>query len=97
MSTVAVADDGSHACLDHAFRAVREGDDVVVELCVLCGRIRHETDGVRPFAWYVDSANPTGYRYAYDDPRNEPGKPDVWRYPDVLIESAYVLEIARPR
>lgn len=59
-----------HDCMDFRARGLAgEGDDVL-------------TDGVRPMAWYLDPSNPTGHKYAYDKPHNDPDKPTVWRYPD---------------
>lgn len=70
-----------HDCMDYRERVNREGDDVLVEVCSRCGRLRHETDGVRPMAWFVDPRNPTGHRYAYSPPGNDPDKPTIWRHP----------------
>ena len=80
----------SHRCVDHRERVVlAEGDDVFVERCTVCGLIRYESDGKRPMAWFL-TFGPTAqaimnhreawpWKYAYDDPRNDPDAPEVWR------------------
>lgn len=69
-----------HNCMDHRQRGLNEGDDVITERCSFCGRTRFETDGVRPMAWFIDPTNPTGNRYAYDVPHNDPTKSTVWKF-----------------
>jgi hypothetical protein len=75
-----------HDCMDYRVRGLREdGDDVLTEWCQRCGRVRYETDGVRPFAWFVGPVtdeNPRGHYYAWRPHRNDPRAPEVWRHPD---------------
>lgn len=72
----------THDCMDFRHRVLlNEGDDVVVERCRQCGRIRYETDGVRPMAWYVDPSNPVGWKYAYHPHHNDPAKETPWKHP----------------
>jgi hypothetical protein len=71
----------SHRCMEHRIRGpLAEGDDVIVEQCSVCGKVRMECKGHRPMAWYLDRSNPTGYRYAYDDPQNWFDGPNVWKH-----------------
>jgi hypothetical protein len=63
-------------------RALQEGDDAVVERCRRCGRIRYETDGIRPMAWYVDPSNPVGWRYVHQPSRNDPNLETPWKFPE---------------
>lgn len=89
MSTLHTA----HDCMDHRQRGMAEGDDVFVERCTLCGRVRMERgDGKRPMAWFrapskIDPTFP--WRYAYDDPRpGKEGDPEIWKYPEEMIPDA---------
>lgn len=74
----------THSCFAHRERRpLNEGDDCIVERCWTCGRVRHEQDGVRPMAWFLDASNPTGFRYAYDDPHNKQTNAfSIWKDPD---------------
>lgn len=71
---------GEHDCFDYRqHRILFEGDDVLHEVCTRCGNVRYESDGERPMAWFVDRTNPSGHRYAYANPHNTPGAPEVWK------------------
>lgn len=73
-----------HDCFLHRRYFIEDGDDVKMECCGICGRVRHERgDGVRPMAWYIATNPETGFpfTYAYDDPRHgTEGQPEVWKY-----------------
>ncbi len=67
----------THRCMDYRERFVPEGSDLIYERCARCDAIRLECDSDRPMAWFHDPSNPTGNRYAYDDPKNESQR-DHW-------------------
>lgn len=83
-----------HDCMDHRKRGpFSEGDDVIVERCTVCGRVRMERgDGIRPMAWFAAPSliDPTfPWRYAYADPRQgREGDPDIWKHPNEIGGSA---------
>jgi hypothetical protein len=70
-----------HLCAEYRERVViSEGDDVFVERCNVCGKVRMESDGVRPMAWYATPGAAWPWKYAYADPRNTLDGPEVWRH-----------------
>ena len=86
----------AHNCMDYRERVVlNEGDDVLHERCARCGRVRFETDGVRPMAWFNvprqgDEAKGqypgwVPHTYAYPDPHNDPDVPSPWKLLERVI------------
>lgn len=69
-----------HKHMDHRERVAAEGDDCLHERCARCGAVRLESDSDRPMLWFVDPSNPTGFRYAYPDPKNASQR-DHWSAP----------------
>lgn len=75
---------GEHDCMDFRARVVlNEGDDVFVERCSRCGKIRMERGGSgRPMAWFrapsvIDPTFP--WRYAYPSPQaGKYDSPEIW-------------------
>lgn len=65
---------------------LNEGDDCLVEMCTLCGKLRFENETDRPMAWFTDPTNPSGYRYAYSPHGNgdNPDTPSPWKYPKIF-------------
>ncbi len=69
-----------HDCMDSRQRIVlNEGDDVFVEQCGVCGKIRYESNGVRPMAWFATPNGSWPWEYAYADPHNDPEASEIWR------------------
>lgn len=76
---------GGHDCFDYRARVVlNEGDDVFVEQCQACGKIRMENgDGRRPMGWYrapslIDPSHT--WQYVWDDPSvSDDEEAEVWK------------------
>lgn len=69
-----------HDCADHRQRVVLgEGDDVFVERCAVCGRVRHNGATGEPLAWYFTPRAAWPWRYA--GTASPVRVDDVWRHP----------------